>query len=1198
MEYKKDDLVFYGYSQESVRKFLEELASYFQIKNVEAARRLPILKAQVRGTAKEKMRAAEAAGAAIQVAVAADLAVVALVAAGNAATPAQTEAAHLGTYRCYEEWLIEQYAGEEYQQELQEELIRIRQTSVESPRDFYTRILHAMQYAAIPAAAQQILAQTIFMNGIPEDIRQHVEQLGQAELADKINIAQGYWKYRHGPRRNLANEFPERLQYKLGLKVPHIDIEKVPATTTIPITKVPAITSKPVAQKDMDDLVDKMARMTAHLADLDRRMEQRKSRPTYITTENSGRLKCYLCDREGHMARECPTRSWKQGRPITDVNTIEEEYWTDDEYHEIEVYPAESSRSKRASKRTTPYPKEKHPLGKEPVTEALPTPKPKRYAPTEQEWEQAFQRATEATPQDEEMTETSKPRQRKIKNYEYDIWEDLSKTKANITYSQLWQVAPTLKVPVKQKITAMKPEVTFESINSADDLKQKSTSAYASCQVEDYACNAIIDTGAGSSIIAKHFLDRMGWEIDSPARSTLVIADGKKSVPLGEVRDVPVTFARATIPIRMIVTDARTYEIILGNDWLTKAGAVLNLRTERMQINWRGREFRIPLNLRKGILPGIVDDENDKEDLEDDLENDLEDEKPYILTVEEKPVQLQETIEVTAFPSESSEESEDDIPELLTDEDTDEEVEEPIQLSETIEAIANSPEHSEESEDDMPKLSMDEDTDEEEETSNNFRSLNRQEQNEVQEWMIQNRHCPFCGVMVHCAEQICDCPLITRIAENTSWEDNIRYPIKKRRELISKKNGKHPEYNNEPWSAQNPHPFADSNPNHSWDYFWEQAPYVGKNRFYLDRWRYTRGVDNGCYWDEVHPEDYWYVNGRNPRNEDGIDWKKPMSWEPIDNLPTGGTLYQFEEKTQQSLIVEVKRMVEEASLPTQATEGSAGWDLRSSVNRTLPPRETVVISTGLKMMIPTGYYGQIQSRSSFAASGITVEGGVIDSDYRGEIMVILRNHNIAPYRHPPAYEKWVKEEIQQLLNAGIIRKSTSPWASPIILVPKKDGVPRMCVDYRKLNAVTRKHAYPLPRIDDAIDELGKATWYSSLDLWSGYHQIGMTPEARERSAFVTKYGQYEYNRMSFGLCNAPATFQAAMNELFGNMLGKGVLVYLDDIIVYAEIFEEHGRPPEEVLQRTRGARMRIKAKKCHTAGIRVIVITGKFYGVR
>ena len=130
-----------------------------------------------------------------------------------------------------------------------------------------------------------------------------------------------------------------------------------------------------------------------------------------------------------------------------------------------------------------------------------------------------------------------------------------------------------------------------------------------------------------------------------------------------------------------------------------------------------------------------------------------------------------------------------------------------------------------------------------------------------------------------------------------------------------------------------------------------------------------------------------------------------------------------------------------------------------------------------------------------------------------------------PRRIPLHLQQEVTENLKQMLDNGIVRPSCSPWAAPVVLVKKKQGGLRFCVDYRKLNDVTRKDAYPLPRIDDALDSLSHACWFSTLDLVSGYWQVEVDPKDRHKTAFITRQGLFEFNVLSFGLCNAPSTFQ-------------------------------------------------------------------------
>ena len=171
------------------------------------------------------------------------------------------------------------------------------------------------------------------------------------------------------------------------------------------------------------------------------------------------------------------------------------------------------------------------------------------------------------------------------------------------------------------------------------------------------------------------------------------------------------------------------------------------------------------------------------------------------------------------------------------------------------------------------------------------------------------------------------------------------------------------------------------------------------------------------------------------------------------------------------------------------------------------------------------------------------------------------------YRTSPKEQEHIDNEIQEMLKHNIIRPSTkSEWASPVILVPKKNGKLRFCVDYRQVNKVTKKDNYPLPRIDEILDSLGKAQWFTSLDLASGYWQVEMREEDKSKTAFISRNGTYEFNVMPFGLCNAPGTFQRCMDTALGNILWKYAMVYLDDVTAYSHTFEKHLQHLEEIFK--------------------------------
>jgi hypothetical protein len=162
-----------------------------------------------------------------------------------------------------------------------------------------------------------------------------------------------------------------------------------------------------------------------------------------------------------------------------------------------------------------------------------------------------------------------------------------------------------------------------------------------------------------------------------------------------------------------------------------------------------------------------------------------------------------------------------------------------------------------------------------------------------------------------------------------------------------------------------------------------------------------------------------------------------------------------------------------------------------------------------------------------------------------------------PYRMPPAELAELKKQLQELLDKGFIRPSTSPWGCPALFVKKKDENLRLCVDYRSLNAVTIKNKYPLPRIDVLFDQLVGAKVFSKIDLRSGYHQIKIRASDIPKTSFSTRYGLYEYLVMSFGLTNAPTYFMYLMNSVFMPELDKFVVVFIDDILVYSKNEDEH-----------------------------------------
>ena len=185
-----------------------------------------------------------------------------------------------------------------------------------------------------------------------------------------------------------------------------------------------------------------------------------------------------------------------------------------------------------------------------------------------------------------------------------------------------------------------------------------------------------------------------------------------------------------------------------------------------------------------------------------------------------------------------------------------------------------------------------------------------------------------------------------------------------------------------------------------------------------------------------------------------------------------------------------------------------------------------------------------------------------------------------PYRTSPKCKQEIDRQVEDMLQKGIIRESVSPWSSPVVLVKKKDGSFRFCVDLRKVNAVTRKDSFPMPLVSDTLDALSGTKYFSTLDLKSGYWQIEMRPESREKTAFVTHNGLYEFNVMPFGLTNSGASFQRLMGHILRGLEYRFALIYIDDIVIFSKSIDEHLTHLEEVFRRLREANVKLNPKKC------------------
>jgi len=216
----------------------------------------------------------------------------------------------------------------------------------------------------------------------------------------------------------------------------------------------------------------------------------------------------------------------------------------------------------------------------------------------------------------------------------------------------------------------------------------------------------------------------------------------------------------------------------------------------------------------------------------------------------------------------------------------------------------------------------------------------------------------------------------------------------------------------------------------------------------------------------------------------------------------------------------------------------------------------------------------------------------ISTDDLGKSKLLAHEIKLNPNQKPIKQRKYriadkkkmeiLREEIQKLRDNGLIEPSQSSWSFPVVLVPKNNGTWRMCVDYRKLNDITEKDAYPLPYIEEILYSVGNdVKFLSTLDLFSGFHQIPMKKEDRDKTCFTTIYGNYNFKVMPFGLCNAPATFQREMNRIFLPLIGKCMFVYMDDLVIFSCSLEEHLKNLQDIFNIIKENGLKVNLSKCH-----------------
>ncbi|KAL2091618.1 hypothetical protein ACEWY4_013881 [Coilia grayii] len=300
-----------------------------------------------------------------------------------------------------------------------------------------------------------------------------------------------------------------------------------------------------------------------------------------------------------------------------------------------------------------------------------------------------------------------------------------------------------------------------------------------------------------------------------------------------------------------------------------------------------------------------------------------------------------------------------------------------------------------------------------------------------------------------------------------------------------------------------------------------------------------------------------------------------------------------------------KDAVQSAALAVGGMLGTQSQSVAAEAENEVCPNDSVLLPRlrnsevlknldGLLKDLPVQQRGELQSLLlSFPMlfSDVPTCTDLIEHDIQvaDDVMPIKQRF----YRVPLVKQKVLDAEVQYLLDNGLAKPCYSSWASPCLLVPKPDGTYRFCTDYRKLNAVTKPDSFPLPRIEDCVDSVGAAKFVTKCDLLKGYYQIPLTPRAQEIAAFVTPSGLYSYKVMSFGLRNAPSSFQRLMNRVISGL--EGCAVYLDDLVSWGDTWEEHLSRLKALLERLVAAKLTINLAKCEFAQATVVYL-GKVVG--
>jgi hypothetical protein len=928
-----------------------------------------------------------------------------------------------------------------------------------------------------------------------------------------------------------------------------------------------------------------------------------RNQPQYPPRSQSqyfGAIKCFQCNQEGHISRECPNPCQNcggrnhLGQKCPQFNQPQYNQSRAPPQVQTQVQPAVSHQAHLAEriqleeayagKRTRFETEGDVPLVRN--TRSKATHIPLAAARMEEDVIPIqIQPVQMAPPQVQKRQPAQMPLTKGMAPY--SIAEDLQSMKANITVGQLLTAAPQVRRELQSKMSTRKPRIQ-EGLVAQQNSSPLST-LQIPVKVNQVSTLAICDTGSTISIISMAFLKQTGFEITRPCHYQVLAVDGTHSRPLGLIDSLPISFGQMTVSIPVAVVDDVHYNLLLGNDFLLKSQAVVDFTNGTVQLG-SGADVRIvraTTHKKQSQIPVTVSPYTEED--EDSEEEEYED----------PPIQVEHV-----FTSTSTSTKKKTVPDC-------EKCGKPLHgySNKWDETITNCQDKN----CGAPIFF-------------GWNGVNPEDEEDYIDWRTQEFY--------HDPNYRISTPDYSSWGDPADWKQSNEEPsdsewlkpntpAEERKLLAIQHTARGPR--GYPWGFYGPGTECNHQPHYSpssecisckVDTMQGRFPpkndageimdYGPKKPKKQPKKRLTPKTESVFLNEEVVIDPWTYQQVPLPKIKpqfsylfeaaEGQHWTIPHTYIPIHSCSSQQTWIL--NTTSNPLVLEEGTLLGAMiSNPTVIAISEVGQELDPYLSENVSPSEPegpTETSCALKIEnlheIKIGsQLSEDETRQVKQLLARNLDVFAADRTDMGRTNVTTHRINTGDhdpirqrfYRTSYAEKDFIKKEIDWMMKNNLIQPSYSPWSSPIVLVKKKNGEIRFCVDYRKLNAVTKQDSYPLPKMDEILEAFGSSTHFSTLDALSGFHQVEMEEFSREKTCFTSSHGNYEWKVMPFGLTNAPAEFQRLMDTIFRGVLWQFVLVYIDDVVIFSDSFEKHLKHLDQAFSKLRKAGIKLKPAKCN-----------------